>query len=119
MLVSCLPVMDKFTGEVFYRLMQIANAIFSKMQPTEKASKPLRVCSDRSSRPIWKSIEANMLHNLPYVFAISSDLHNYDTDHNVPDIAIISKTEIWAICKIESTDAFLFEWDGRTDKNGK
>ena len=93
--------------------------ILSKAQPTEKALKPLRAHSDRNSGLIWKPIEANVLHDLPYVSAISPNLHDHDANYNISDIAIVSKTEIWAICKIESINVFLFKWDSRMDKDSK
>ena len=99
--------------------MQVANTFFFKTKLTKKASKPLRARPDRGSGPIRKPIGANMLHNLLYVPAISPNQSDHDANPNVPDIAIVSETEIWAICKVKSTNVFLFEWDGRTDKNDK
>ena len=57
-------VVDRLTRKVVYTLMQIANAFLSKTQSTKKALKPLRAHPGRGSGPIWKSIEANVLHNL-------------------------------------------------------
>ena len=107
--VSCLLIVDRLTEEVLYRPMRVADAVFSKTQFMEKASKLLKTCPGRGSRPIWKPIKANVLHNFSYVSAISLDLHDHNADHNIPDITIVSKTKIWAICKAESTNVFLFE----------
>lgn len=94
MLVPCLSMIDRLTKEILYRPMQIANMVFSKAQPTEKISNPLRVYLDKGSGPIWKPIKANILHSLSYVFATSPNLLDHNADHNVPGIAIISETEI-------------------------
>ena len=109
MLIFCLSVMNRTTREVVYTLMQIVNIFFSKMQPTEKAPKPIRIRLGRDSRSIWKPIRANMLHNFLYILAFSSNQHDYNTDPNIPNIAIVNKIEIWAICKAKSTNAFLFK----------
>ena len=74
--------------------MRVANAFFSKMRPLEKMSKPSKAHSGKSSWPIWKPIRANMLHNLPYVPAISFNQSDHDADPNVLDITIVSKTKI-------------------------
>ena len=50
-----------------------------------------------------------MLHNFLYVPAISPNQYDSNVDYNILNIAIVSKIEIWAICKTKSTDAFLFE----------
>lgn len=117
--VSCFFIVDKLTREVFYCPMQVANTVLFKVQPTEKALKLLKARLSKSSGPIWKLIKINVFYNLLYVPAINPNLHDYNANHNIPDITIISKTEIWAIYKAESTDAFLFKWDSKTDKDGK
>lgn len=92
--IPYLPIVDRLTKEVFYRLMWVTNAVFSKMQPLEKALKLLRACLERGFGPIRRPIEVNVLYNLSYVPTISPNLHDQDANHNVADIAIVSKTEI-------------------------